>query len=116
MTPFKMNMGSSRQYWEEFSNEAVKRVMDMPLNRRCNRHIKPAPRKALSGLNTSDLADFCPDCRFACGLPITLSPSLRSSAEAVHSVEHGYNPGHGTTLAELHRVATRPQPHRTYWG
>ena len=114
MTPFEMNMGSSRQNWEEFSNEAVKQVMDMPHNRRCNRHTKPVllPHASTS-LHVSDLADFSPDCRIACGLQIS---SLRSSAEAVHSVEHGYNPGHGTALAELHRVAARPRPHRTYWG
>ena len=43
MRPFEMNMGSSRQNWEEFSNEAVKQAMDMPHNRRCDCHLKPAP-------------------------------------------------------------------------
>lgn len=117
MTPFEMNMGSSRQNWEEVSNEAVKHVMDTPHNRRCNRHTKPVPLPhASGGRHVSVLADFTPDCRFACGLPISLSPSRQSGPEAAHRLAHGYNPEHGTKLAELHRRATRSQPHRTYWG
>jgi len=65
-----MNMGSSRQSWGEFSNEAVKQVMDMPHNRRCNRHTVPVPLPHASGVcHVSGLADFSPDCRSACSLP-----------------------------------------------
>ena len=107
MTPFEMNMGSSRQYWEEFSNEAVKQVVDMPHNRRCNRHTKPVPPPhASGGCHVSGLADFSPDCRSACSLPISLSPSHRTGPKAVHGLQHGYNPGDGTNPAELDRVAT----------